>query len=192
MTSPDLNALRRWPNVPACYGWLSLDRRGQWRLRGETVSHRGLNDFLNQRYAYDAVGNHFVQNGPQRVYVELEYTPWIVHLSSAETLTTHVGSIVERLERVLIDDQGNLLFETDCGIALLCDRDLPFFIDRLHNESGEPASEQAVLAAIDHGTVDELHLEWQSRRLPLHAIRRQEVPRHYRFIPTPQPPDARS
>jgi hypothetical protein len=33
------------PEVPACYGWLSLDRRGRWRLRGETVTHAGLKAF---------------------------------------------------------------------------------------------------------------------------------------------------
>ena len=27
-----LNALERWPEVPAVYGWLSLSARGDWRL----------------------------------------------------------------------------------------------------------------------------------------------------------------
>ena len=26
-------AMAKWPNVPACYGWLALDARGQWWLR---------------------------------------------------------------------------------------------------------------------------------------------------------------
>ena len=26
-------AMAKWPNVPACYGWLGLDGRGQWFLR---------------------------------------------------------------------------------------------------------------------------------------------------------------
>ena len=26
-------AMAKWPHVPACYGWLGLDARGQWWLR---------------------------------------------------------------------------------------------------------------------------------------------------------------
>ena len=40
-----------WPNVPACHGWLSLDARGCWRLKGERVEHGGLFAFLNANYA---------------------------------------------------------------------------------------------------------------------------------------------
>ena len=31
----DAEMLAKWPDVPACYEWLALDRRGQWRLQGE-------------------------------------------------------------------------------------------------------------------------------------------------------------
>ena len=26
-------ALRKWPQVPHCYGWLALDARGDWYMR---------------------------------------------------------------------------------------------------------------------------------------------------------------
>ena len=32
-----IRAMDRWPDVPAVYGWLELDVRGRWRLRGEPV-----------------------------------------------------------------------------------------------------------------------------------------------------------
>ena len=35
-------ALAKWPNVPACYGWLALDRRGRWRMRDEHAQAHGL------------------------------------------------------------------------------------------------------------------------------------------------------
>ena len=38
-------AMAKWPNVPDCRGWLSLDRRGQWRLQGSVVRHAGLAEF---------------------------------------------------------------------------------------------------------------------------------------------------
>ena len=36
-----LQAMVKWPKVPACYGWLGLDARGRWYLRDETVQSAG-------------------------------------------------------------------------------------------------------------------------------------------------------
>ena len=44
-----IRAMTRWPNVPAVYGWLGLDRRGCWRLRGERITHGGAIEFINQQ-----------------------------------------------------------------------------------------------------------------------------------------------
>lgn len=75
--SVDFSAQVKWPDVPACYGWLSLDRRGNWRLKGESVRHVGLTSYFNHRYAPDTLGNWIVSNGPQAVYVGLDYTPLV-------------------------------------------------------------------------------------------------------------------
>src|SRR3990170_3644456 len=29
-----IRAMAKWPNVPVVYGWLALDRRGQWSIKG--------------------------------------------------------------------------------------------------------------------------------------------------------------
>ena len=29
-----IRAMAKWPDVPAVWGWLSLDRRGVWKLKG--------------------------------------------------------------------------------------------------------------------------------------------------------------
>jgi hypothetical protein len=34
-------ALRKWPNVPHCHGWLALDARGDWYMRDERVQAAG-------------------------------------------------------------------------------------------------------------------------------------------------------
>jgi Protein of unknown function (DUF2946) len=83
-------ALAKWPNVPHCTGWLLLDRRGNWRMRDEAVQreqglgtpirHAALNAFIVRNYDVDESGQWYFQNGPQRVYVELEYAPWVVRL----------------------------------------------------------------------------------------------------------------
>ena len=61
-------ALRKWPNVPACRGWLGLDARGEWWLRderaqaagpfpqvkGSRIEHAGLREFIARNYERDA------------------------------------------------------------------------------------------------------------------------------------------
>ena len=32
-----LRSMLKWPNVPSVYGWLRLDRRGQWLIRMPSV-----------------------------------------------------------------------------------------------------------------------------------------------------------
>ena len=34
-------AMRKWPNVPHCYGWLALDARGDWYMRDEPAQAAG-------------------------------------------------------------------------------------------------------------------------------------------------------
>ena len=87
-------ALAKWPDVPHCTGWLLLDRRGDWRLRddaaqaagalGSPIRHAALIAFIARNYEADEHGQWFFQNGPQRVYVELAYTPWIVRLAERD------------------------------------------------------------------------------------------------------------
>jgi hypothetical protein len=189
----DLGRISGWPDVPACYGWLSLDRRGQWRLRGGTVTHRGLRDFLNRGYGRDAEGHFFVQNGPQRVFVDLEYTPWVLHLTSAGTLETHTGHPIGAPRGAAVDEEGNLLLEIADGIALVCDRDLPALLGCLRHADDRVASEAALLAFIDgtpNATADSGAL-WFRRhggRLPLRRLRRAELAARYGYIPAPRAP----
>ena len=72
-----LAAMAKWPNVPEVFGWLSLDARGQWRLRGEPLNHPAMLAFIQRNYTCDRQGRAYFQNGPQRVYVTLEAAPYI-------------------------------------------------------------------------------------------------------------------
>jgi hypothetical protein len=137
-------ALAKWPNVPHCTGWLLLDRRGNWRMRddeaqargapGEPIRHTALLAFINRNYEADPSGQWFFQNGPQRVYVELGYTPWVVRLAAARdggdlSLTDQAGNGFEP-STAYLDDEGGVLF-TDTSvpprIAVLHDHDLDLF-----------------------------------------------------------------
>jgi hypothetical protein len=179
-------ALARWPNVPHCAGWLRLDARGHWRLRDEAdqaqgapgtpVRHDALNAFISRNYERGADGQWYFQNGPQRVYVELEYTPWVVRLAKTQDgalkLTDHTGKAFEPAA-VYIDEQGSVLFAaaSSTDAALLHDHDLDAF------------SEHATLD--DNGESGTFH--WRAGAdLPLQAIARADVPARFDFVPSPE------
>ncbi len=144
MMSDQLAAMAKWPNVPACYDWLSLDRRGEWRLKGERVTHHGLIAFINRQYGCDDAGNWFLQNGPQRVFVTLACTPWIFR-RDGDTFVSHTGLPTGQLKAIHLDEEGNLLLESALGIGLLDDRDLAGFFAECCDDSGLPASDEDIL-----------------------------------------------
>ncbi len=129
-------AMAKWPHVPACYGWLGLDARGQWYMRdeqaqaagafscglrqakGSHLQHAKLIDFIARNYACDAEGNWFFQNGPQRVYVELEATPWIWRINADMGVQTHTG-LASTVLRCLVDEQGRVYLHTPLGLGLV-------------------------------------------------------------------------
>jgi Protein of unknown function (DUF2946) len=122
-----VRSLAKWPNVPAVYGWLGLDRRGNWRIKGERIANSALRDFIARNYASDDRGCWFFQNGPQRVYVTLAYTPFVMHYEG-ERLFDHCGRPAAALETWL-DDEGSVLIHAAQGIGLLDDRDLGRYVD---------------------------------------------------------------
>lgn len=181
MNTPDLSAVAKWPNVPACYGWLSLDRRGDWRLQGERVTHRGLINFINRQYGSDDSGRWFLQNGPQRVFVSLAYTPWIFRRAD-EGFVSHTGEPAGALAAVHLDADGNVLIACALGIGLLDDRDLAAFVAQCRTPDGQPADEQAFGDAMAGQAGAVL---WQGYALmPIAAV---DVPQRFNFDPQPQP-----
>ena len=127
-------ALRKWPNVPACYDWLALDARGQWFMRdertqaagpfplvkGSRVDHDKLRDFIQRNYECDGQGAWFFQNGPQRVYVTLEATPWIWRVmdTPGHPVFSHTGRAAV-VQQAWLDETGRLYLTTDIGPGLV-------------------------------------------------------------------------
>jgi hypothetical protein len=129
-------ALKKWPNVPHCYGWLALDARGDWYMRddrtqaagpfpqikGSRILHEKLREFIERNYASDEAGSWFFQNGPQRVYVELEAAPWVWRLQSGDGATPSVHSHTGRhaqVDTAWTDERGRLFLATDIGLGLV-------------------------------------------------------------------------
>ena len=119
--------IAKWPDVPAVYGWLELDRRGNWRIKGERIANVALREFIARNYEADSRGCWFFQNGPQRVYVSLAYTPWVVHYEG-DALFDHCGQPFA-MKALFLDDEGSVLAVQGKKIALLDDRDLGRFAE---------------------------------------------------------------
>jgi len=120
-------AMAKWPNVPAVYGWLSLDRRGNWLIKGGRIANQALREFIARNYEPDSAGRWYFQNGPQRVYVTLAYTPLVVHYEGDE-LRDHCGRAFDA-RATYVDEEGSVLIEGNGVIALLDDRDLARYAD---------------------------------------------------------------
>jgi hypothetical protein len=198
-------SLAKWPSVPHCFGWLALDRRGAWRMRddyaqahglpGDAIKHAALNAFITRNYASDADGRYFFQNGPQRVYVNLDATPWVVRMMPTG-IAEHPWQFQTQCETLLIpttaflDEAGHILIEgrltqtiwsaTDhfseterLSIALLHDHDIELF-------SGLTTLSNAACAL-------EGIWRWHDQNLKLEPITTAEVENRFQFQARPQP-----
>lgn len=149
-------AMAKWPNVPHCYGWLGLDARGNWYMRddrtqaqgpfpaskGSLLKHDKLIEFIHRNYAADAQGQWYFQNGPQRVYVELEATPWIWRLQPEGGVLSHTG-LPARVQESLLDESGRLYLVTDRGIGLVHSADMNLAADAVEAGRWRPAEVRA-------------------------------------------------
>jgi hypothetical protein len=133
-------ALKKWPTVPHCYGWLALDARGQWFMRderiqragpfpqvkGSVIRHDKLIEFIHRNYECDAPGCWFFQNGPQRVYVELEAAPLVWRVRwDGDTLRVqdHTGADAT-VQTAWLDERGRLFLHAERGLGLVHSQDV--------------------------------------------------------------------
>jgi hypothetical protein len=144
-------ALAKWPNVPDCYGWLGLDARGDWYMRddgvqeagdfatskGSKLLHEKLIEFIGRNYDADAQGRWFFQNGPQRVYVELEVAPWVWRLQPDGNLLSHSQRIAQ-YQSSWLDDAGWLYLETDLGFGLMHSMDMLQAVQKIESKEWLP------------------------------------------------------
>lgn len=182
-----IRAMAKWPNVPAVWGWLSLDRRGAWRLKGESIPNRAAVEFIGRNYASDGRGRWFFQNGPQRVFVDLAYTPWVYSLDGRGALVTHTGRDCGAVESAWLDETGTMILVGEPGPGIVDDRDLLALSDRLLDRRGKPVEDELVTAfvASSPGAEPELRLEFGGKRVRVGRIESGQVAARLRFDPRP-------
>jgi hypothetical protein len=189
-------ALLKWPNVPDCYGWLALDRRGKWRLGEErqTITNPTMGAFIARNYIADEAGRWLFQNGPQRVFVDLDYTPWIwrtVPGKDGFTVENHAGQRFQPPTGAWIDEDGRILLRAEgAPIGLVHDHDTEQIVDWLVGAPGkglEGAALEERLLSLSPDTPTELLLAWPgcTHPLPLVAINSREVEKLFQFVAHP-------
>ena len=197
-----LKSLIKWPNVPHCFGWLALDRRGQWRMRdefaqanqlaGNVIQHTALNEFISRNYAYDSLGRYFFQNGPQRVFITLDATPWvarIIPIKGGLQLLNQCGEEIKP-QSALSDEKGNVyitglitqslsdqidntIFTRTAlpSVALLHDHDLDLFSEQSKVQEDACSFRGSWL--------------WDGIELPIEPIHSIELSERFHFVKSP-------
>lgn len=188
-------AMAKWPNVPHCYGWLALDARGGWRMRdeaaqranapGDRLTNAALVGFINRNYLHDERGNWYFQNGPQRVYVNLEATPFIARTDPQQGLVLQTGQALADVERVCLSDAGALVFVADDKVAQLDDRDVAQVLGLLELD-GAAASDEAVMGWLEHGA-GKLVLPWNGKPHAVQRVAATDLPGKFGFRQIPAP-----
>ncbi len=167
-------ALRQWPQVPDVHGWLSLDRRGNWRLRGETISNPNLIGFIARNYLRLDSGSYAFQNGPQRVHVALEATPWIARLhrplQAQLRFVDHTGAALDAIEAVYLDEDAQLLLATPGGPALVDDRELLELLGFFCDAQGSALDDATLNTAFAAPEAQQLHLAIHGQARPVQSL----------------------
>ena len=190
-------AMAKWPNVPNVYGWLGLDRRGIWRIKGDAVTNPVIAGFISRNYDHDAEGRWFFQNGPQRVFVTLEYTPYVFRAArdtdprAPLRFEAHTGAAIRSISGAWLDESGALLLVSEHGAGVVDDRDLERLIPCFTGSGGSALDEDALAARIERlqngGTAD-LFLRYACDDVALNAIAATAVAAKFGFVRQPVQP----
>jgi len=195
-----IRSLIKWPDVPVCHGWLSFDRRGIWRMRneyaqannlpGEAINHEGLIHFIQRNLACNESGEWFFQNGPQRVFIDLGYTPFIARIypsNNALLLRTTDGQEISPID-VFLDECGQILMTCQLELQICKESNQPIskfekkletvFV-LLHDHDLELFSKSAefVNACGYAGK-----WSWQGKIYEINLISSKEIKKHYGLL----------
>ncbi len=187
-----LRGMAKWPNVPAVYGWLSLDRRGNWLLKGERIANSGIIAFIGRNYGHDEEGRWFFQNGPQRVFVTLDYAPLVYRVATRPgeppAIETHTGKPVRNIGGAWVDEAGSIVLDTEHGAGTIHDRDLDSLLSVFVDSGGNGLDEDALEARfeqLERGEAPELYFKYRNRTVKVEPIRSDEAPQRFGYQPLP-------
>jgi hypothetical protein len=187
-----IKGMAKWPDVPAVYGWLELDRRGRWLLKGAPITNPAVIGFIGRNYEPDEHGRWFFQNGPQRVYVTLHYTPLVYRVAQTTDgtleLEAHTGRRTRAATSSWIDEEGAIIIETDLGVGVVHDRDLHMVSSALVSAGGkhlDDAELESRLQQAQEGNHPDLYLRGFQTLLAVRAVSSKNVEGQFGFAAHP-------
>ena len=139
----------------ACSSSQPPTARGNWYLRdaaaqalggfasgvpgakGALLQHEALMAFIQRNYLADEAGQWFFQNGPQRVFVELEAAPWVWRVAADGAVSAHDGRPAE-VREVFTDELGRVFMRTDRGFGLVHTQDVALVADAVEAGRWQP------------------------------------------------------
>ncbi|MBV8634900.1 MAG: DUF2946 family protein [Burkholderiaceae bacterium] len=190
-------ALIKWPNVPHCYGWLALDARGDWRMRderaqklglpGDKIRHPALLGFIARNYGQDEMRRWYFQNGPQRVYVNLDATPYIARTDPQQGFVLQTGESISGPDAAWIGAHGNLILRQGDKLAQVDDRDMAECLANMELD-GKAVQDDALLDWIaDAAMPGKLTLTTGSAAVEVQRLADENLATHFGFIALPLP-----
>ncbi|MET3106629.1 hypothetical protein AAKU67_001339 [Oxalobacteraceae bacterium GrIS 2.11] len=188
-------AMAKWPNVPDCFGWLGLDARGVWRMRDQATQDQGLlgskitnatlRGFIDRNYLSDETGRYYFQNGPQRVFVDLQATPYIAHSDPQAGWVLHTGTVLDSCDAVWMTPDGKIILQSGAIVAQIDDRDAIHAMAHLQI-SGQLASDQQLLDWLENPHHD-LRFEFQGQALAVQLTELDTLANLIPFVLKPVP-----
>ena len=163
------------------------------QLAGTVIQHTALNEFIARNYAYDSLGRYFFQNGPQRVFITLDATPWIARMIPGENGAQLLNQCGEEIqpEGALSDEKGNIYITGLITQSLSDQIDNSIFTKRtlpsvalLHDHDLDLFSEQSTVqedACSFRGS-----WLWDGRELPIEPIHSIELSERFHFVKAPK------
>ena len=195
-----VRSMLRWPDVPAVYGWLALDRRGNWLIKSaprgdiadlgagfERIGNVAVSEFIGRNYARDDDGRYYFQNGPQRVYVALDYTPFVFRLDDdGGGFVAQTGAAAGRVKRAFFDEEGSLILASELGAGIVLDRDLAATLEHFADRAGRPIEADVLYGRVRAG--ERIAARLLGAAVAVSHVRAKAAPARFGYVARPEPP----
>jgi hypothetical protein len=150
---------------------------------GDKLNNATLVGFINRNYLADERGCWYFQNGPQRVYVNLEATPFIARTDPAQGLILHTGQPLGAPDQAFMLNTGGIVLRARERLAQLDDRDVAQLLQALELD-GREVTDEGLMAWLDGGP-GRLALRWQGREIAMERLAAAEAPGRFGYVQRP-------
>lgn len=167
---------------------LKLTRSGTWLWNQNPVVDAVFLAKIQENYHCDTLGRWYVQNGNQTLFVDLDYTPWILTFAENGALTTHTNQPIKYLKSVWLDEHGSMLMETELGVGVLTDTSYGYAKKQLCTKTGSMLRKNpldAKLAVSGQPSKPKFFFKRNQRLVPVGWIHSKSVSYKFHFVDHP-------